>query len=276
MSIVNPAAATRKFIDEVHKPSSRWAFWDNPADIEVGTFGDIDIDTGKFRPKGNIYKNKSILWMMPSLTEPTNSPQPGSHMEDTYTIMSEWMTGTSEVGSDTLKFKIDLEDDKPGSFVILNKHQSMYLPLDDVQMRNLAESSVLEPMFVVTELITCPSFAMGLTTKDQCSLELDRSLTGTWITLQPVRFFTHQTDPSGVAQSVSLLKLRKMSWEWKKWRWGHFCSRSDPRLEPTDSEVWEDAYPPWGPLDDAGIEQRVVDDVPDWEEENEDEDEQDD
>jgi hypothetical protein len=183
---------------------------------------------------------------------------------------------TANVG---LRLRIEVNNEKRGAFLILRNPRLVYLPTEKIDMRELAKVPALEDMLLVTEVIKCPSFVMGLTSRGQRMFQLSFQPTPTgmaaaWKVEEQSAFLRMGNDPRGEPNYASLVKLVKMSSDWKRWFYDRFRVRNAPPKEPGTTEIWEPAYVPWGDLDDDGNQRVVVDDLDDTSDEEEEDNEE--
>ena len=63
---------------------------------------------------------------------------------------------------DRCTYRIEVGRPRRGAYVFLTKPEQMVLPLNSNEMALLAKFESLEKRYLVTEVVTCSSYAMGL------------------------------------------------------------------------------------------------------------------
>lgn len=68
------------------------------------------------------------------------------------------------MGSASIKFDFTLQSGKNGAYLIMHRLRTITTPTS-VPMLELAKIKALQGMFIVTEVVACPSYAMGIVAK---------------------------------------------------------------------------------------------------------------
>ncbi|KAJ1303236.1 hypothetical protein OPQ81_011434 [Rhizoctonia solani] len=267
---------SRKYVDLIHKASGKYGNWDPPYTVEVGDWGKVDRETGKFVREGNIFKDAECRAALSDL--PSDMKLIGrGNSEDVLRVTinaqpeCEGDLYTEIGGTGALAVRVS------GAWKFSAKQRAAILTMTDSYSYYL-EAGVIFPKLktlpklngkaLVTETLHCPAYALLLTEKGQggkASLTLHAGLhqmpTGTtaganmgwnhntesgfWRTACGYRTALDEED----AVFTPLYRLERLSWGWRTRYRGGPASGSTPE-EP----VREDYPPPWEELDEDGEE----------------------
>lgn len=273
--------SSRLFIDLILKGSSRWASWSPSKAIQIGDFGKINRTTGEFESCGSIYTHPDIITAVPALSKSDcKATPPTEHdVEDLYWVTSDSFAG-HKIQTDgeaqipgiveaSVKFEFTDNKTKRGAFLVMQKLRTATAPTT-IPMKELAKVAILKGMFVVTEVVTCPSYAMGIVASDERSVSV--TLAGNvpvssaivggvahaeWHATAAAKAFRQSRDLNGDPRFAVLYQLRKLSRPWKDYFFGSYLrGRLPPK--PDDDAIWVDVKNesvPWKPLKEDGTEE---------------------
>ncbi|KAF8126282.1 hypothetical protein EV363DRAFT_1348183 [Boletus edulis] len=272
---------SRKFIDLIRATTSKWANWDPPREIKVGDIGKINRQTGEFDWQGNIYDesfqerfgdsldiNLQHAHLQPVRLERTDDYIAVSSRGVSVKVV-DLSVGVDAHAAANVKLQVNCQfTSKCGAALVLYKPQLSCLPRDEQLVRLLRKfHDALNGKYIVTEVISCPAYVMVMSTQENQNFytSLDANV--------PV--------PSGIPVGGAAKACWTASAVHGIWRSGHhtlpiYCPLyklkqpppslwqviSGRRNDTTQSsliENWEDASPPWDPLDDEGEEDEIYD-----------------
>ncbi|KAG2108506.1 uncharacterized protein F5147DRAFT_576935 [Suillus discolor] len=275
-----PDYASRKFIDLIFQTSSKWADWDPPVPIKVGSFGKIDRPTGVFIADGNIYdeafqESFKQQGLMIDLSHPSCQPIMGAVEEDM--IMSSMDVKKSEIlitpklrPSTSFKAEFQFQEGKRGAVLVMRKPQQEYIPQGRV-LSIIHEAHQLKDKYIVSSIFTCPGYYLYLSNRsaervtlvltDNTSLTtpIDVSTGGEasidWWTDAQAAFLRKAFDKAGQYRYTPLFDLkRRQHWFKRKFRGQRYNQQKIIC-------AWIKCPPPWDPLDEDGKEDIVYDEV---------------
>ncbi|CAE6427588.1 unnamed protein product [Rhizoctonia solani] len=258
---------SKKYTDLIFKASGKYGNWDPDHTIEVGDWGEVDRDTGKFIRQGNLFRDPECSTLLSDVADArlvkTGSPEDvlritaGAKMKlnnDLY----------PEVGAMGLGVRVssswEFTPQNRAAVLTATNAYSNYLKVEAVfpKLRNLRK---LGGKAIVTKAVHCPAYALLLTEKGKggkASLSLH---TGTWdvgagagakwkFTTESGFWRTacgYRTNLDGKdAVYTPLYKLEKIHRGW----WPRYRGAA-----PTMEELMRDDYnPPWDDLDENGDE----------------------
>jgi len=259
--------------------------------IGVGTFGEINRDTGRFEPMGNIYNDKEIKGKIPILSEDACLPEQGQVSTHEYVVWtqkdSQWNfnldpeVSLSGILDADAKLNFKLAPGKRSAFLIMDRFQTTSLPNRGF-WSDLAKIEKLKDMSIVTDVMICSAYALGLTSKGSRSISGDvglkapipvaaavqagGSVGGGWSSDASVSFKLKGSKLEDPKHYTALLGLKTMTPAWKRWIFGGLAMRGDAPSKPAEDDVWTKPMTPWLPLDEDGEEPQYYAGVPDSDE----------
>ncbi|KAG2057966.1 hypothetical protein BDR06DRAFT_877069 [Suillus hirtellus] len=278
-----PDSASRKFIDLIFQTSSKWANWDPPIPIKVGSFGKIDRQTGVFIADGNIYdeafqESLKQQGLMIDLSHPSCQPIMGAVEEDM--IMSSMDVKKSEISitpkvsaldlaSTSFKAEFQFQEGKRGAVLVMHKPQQEYIPRGRV-LSIIHEAHQLRDKYIVSSIFTCPGYylylsnrsaervTLALTANTSLTTSIDVSAGGEasidWWTDAQAAFLRKAFDKAGQYRYTPLFDLkRRQHWFKRTFR--------GAEVQSTEDNMWIKCPQPWDPLDEDGKEDIVYDEV---------------
>jgi hypothetical protein len=253
----------RKFVDMTQRTTDRWVNTRLlPGSIQIGTYMSLDGESGQFTVEGHIHDFEEVNQKVPEFKEEKYAPVTESG-EERYISHSDTVK-QEESDSDPKSIKLNIANDKPGAFLVMSNVTKTMLPTEFplAALRRLAELKFIEHMFLVTEIVFSPSYTMGLVKRgENQSVSITKDASGAWQVDGPTTVLYKSQTAEGQPASPVLLRLKKLTWGWKRWYFGRILMRDSPPPEPSDDKVWEDLYLPWADLDDDGVEQVPLDEV---------------
>ncbi|KAG1728365.1 uncharacterized protein EDB91DRAFT_1161996 [Suillus paluster] len=162
----------RKFVELIFRQTAKYANWDPPSEIIVGSFGKIDKDTGNLDVQGNIYSEK----FKQSLIEAGIDPDSDEHHakdgpeEAAYTTWSknvkrmelsvESQAGVPGIATASLKGTWQVKRGTTGAVLLMNNPRMKHLTSD--VLGKLAKIKLLQSMHLVTKVFYCPAYSLHL------------------------------------------------------------------------------------------------------------------
>jgi hypothetical protein len=176
-------------------------------------------------------------------------------------------SGVQDVAAVKLEVNCRFESER-GAALVMYKPQLSYLPRDERLSKLLKTfSSVLKGSCIVTEVTSCPAYVLVMSTQknETFSASLDASvpvLSGIalggaakagWTTTAVHGIYRTGHDTSPIYCPLYKLKQPPPSF------WEVISGRRDDSKQSNLIEHWEDARPPWDPLNEEGEEEEIYD-----------------
>jgi len=270
----------RKASDLIRQASGRWLNLDPRIPIEVGAYGDIDSETGRFIAMGNIYDDDGVLRVVPDVKQyPPLQGLVAKEEKLKTEEASSWSfdfdpeVSVAGVLDGTVQLHFDVSNGKRAAYLITKESRTDYMPTDKL-LRKLSKVKELANMYLVIERTICYGYSFGITSVGKSSVsakvKADAPIAvGGPVTAGGQAAFGH-TASSTVAWSVqgeqkdykyvATLTMRLMNPDWKRRLMGSLGQRGAIPEVPED-ERWVDAPPPWAPLTVDGEEELPEDEV---------------
>jgi len=163
----------RKYIDLIHKASSKWGNWDPLLVIHIGDFGVIDKKTGELMTQGNIFTHPDIKHVAQNFAAYV-APE-----TDLYQIHSQHVKrldvnegdGAASVANDQGVFSSSRWqfNNKRSALLLMHRPQLICVP-DGFFDENLP---LLERKVVVDQVYNCPGFYMYMSNKGSGQIRLN-------------------------------------------------------------------------------------------------------
>ncbi|KAI9462104.1 hypothetical protein HD554DRAFT_2176076 [Boletus coccyginus] len=264
----------RKYIDLIHKVSSKWVNWDPPIPVEVGAFGEVESDTGELRVDGNIYDpdfQTELNKLGFTLHMADHPPKEGGAEED-LVISSKGAkrvdlslgpeAGIAGLATASIKGQWQFEHGKRDALLIMHCPRIKFLPRD-VILDKLYKVPKLKDKWLVTSVHICPAFSMYLSNKsgEKVSLALVAQVPvpaapgitaggdggiGWWSDTQ-ADLLRRACDKAGKYCFTPLYTMkRRLGWKQRLFR--------QDEIEVDGDDLWDDGILPWDPLNEDGDE----------------------
>ncbi|THH28677.1 hypothetical protein EUX98_g5524 [Antrodiella citrinella] len=255
--------ASRKFIDLIHAISLKWANWEPSKHLEVGDFGTIDQDSGLFEREGNIYsysETKDAASKFPvQLGDPEDEfiakSMNSKRINLAAGVHADLLPAASAEFTGRWQF-----DSTRGALLVLVKPRLASIPNEFFRPEDIPKYQCLRGKHIITEVHTCPAFALCYSTMKGETVDLTLRATvpaAAGVSVGPHASFKWEATPvSGLSRFGSepgaayypLLTVKEIRQP------GNV--RRDSSGGPQDSgDVWADVEVPWGYLDEDGDEE---------------------
>ncbi|KAF9463819.1 hypothetical protein BDZ94DRAFT_1258086 [Collybia nuda] len=256
--------SSRKYVDLIRSCSSKWANWDPPNEIQVGDYGVIDRKSGQLEIEGNIYRD-GMITSSDVEHRPIRTPK-----DDKYIISSSGVrfhelnlgpeiSTVAGLAEASIKGRWEFGKES-GALLVMAQSRSCRISDHGTLLKRLFEKPELNGKSLVTEVVTCPAYALYLSGSDRASvsLALIAGIPGvvpgatvggevgmSWWSQHASGVFREACDPSGSYCYTPLYTLKKKR--------GWF--RGDaPQPGPEGESLWVDVPTPWGGLNEEGEE----------------------
>jgi len=263
--------ASRKFIDLIYKASTKWANWDPPIPIEVGSFGDVGDKSGVFEVDGNISELKSGDGTPYYAGVPETTP-----IVHEFTVCSKDATGIdASVGPNANVGIADLTlanagaqfgwqfGNKRGAVLVMRNYRIESLPQSVKRAIVDCKDDKLKGLRVVTKVYKCQAYCLYLSNKtnEKVNFQLSGQVP---VPLAPgvmaggnISCAWGSKGAEGLFQSGANEKeLFTPLYEIEKIRGPR--NRRDAGPPDTGGDRWDIIDLPWGPLDEDGEEEMEV------------------
>jgi len=260
--------ASRKFVDLIHKASTKWANWDPPVQIKVGSYGDIDEKTGAFQVDGNVYDLKSVDGKPRFTDEPEKSPiVNGYKVCSTDAKRSEFNAGPNDGIFDLNLTEADgkfnwIFSKKRGALLVMLNYRTESLPETVKQSMLLSED--IKEKAVVTKVYNCKAYCLYLSNKSDETISIQ--LSGQSPALYTTSVVAGDEANAGGRQGGGVEGLFQRGeneeatftplYEIEKIRGPR--NRRDDGPHDLGGDRWDVIDLPWGPLDEDGEEEYEV------------------
>lgn len=158
--------AQRKFIELIFDRTGKYANWDPPSEIHVGSYGKIDKTTGNLSVEGNIYSDK----FKQLLRNAGIDPQSDEHHAKDCPDESEFTTwsknvkriemnvdsyaGVPGIATASIKGSWRVKKGTTGAVLLMNNPRMKHITSD--VLGKLARIKLLQSMHLVTKVFYCP------------------------------------------------------------------------------------------------------------------------
>ncbi|KZP07261.1 hypothetical protein FIBSPDRAFT_763194 [Athelia psychrophila] len=167
MGLFRQKIVPRKFIDLMFNETGKYANWELAKQIQVGDYGEVDRETGRFEKYGNIYDDGLIL----DKTDKDDPIQGNSlinwnisteaarqhHFSGTPECNAAGMVGVALAG--TWAFS-----GKRGAVLLMHSPQLWMIPNNKL-LNRLVDGKGLEGNYIVSEVYACPAVSLYLSHK---------------------------------------------------------------------------------------------------------------
>ncbi|KAG0703381.1 hypothetical protein DFH29DRAFT_998530 [Suillus ampliporus] len=266
----------RKFVELIFRATAKYANWDPPSEILVGSYGKIDKDTGSFKAQGNIYSDTFKQHLIDAGIKPESDEHHAKDCpeESVFTTWSknvkrmelsvESQAGVPGIATASIKGTWQVKKGTTGAVLLMEKPRMKHLTSD--VLGKLASIHLLQSMHLVTKVFYCPAYSLHLSDAGGESFSI--ALIGSVPVVAPVGSLEAKATMSwwndtqtGLTRYASttehcftplyeLLHVRHPRWR-----------RSSPSPERTGEQLWVPPPLPWATLREDGTDVPVcVDD----------------
>ncbi|TFK98209.1 hypothetical protein BDV98DRAFT_214707 [Pterulicium gracile] len=257
--------ASRTFSDNIHVLTNKFTNWEPSVKIEVGDYGKINKDTGVFSKIGNIFDDGK--------TKGTEELKRKTHGQDTKLSLASsnvravaFEAGPNiqlaPLGEIAIQSQYQCSRDY-GAILLMHKPSTTKLEgsLDTLKS---ADFEHLLGMYLVTEVDTCPAYAMYLSAKSSEVVKFMFALSAPIAAAMPGVTAGGSLGPAwynegtvGVYRSGSEPN-QTYTTLFQTWSLGKKKDERRDTVRPGDDisgpDVWAMSVPPWEPLDEDGKE----------------------
>jgi hypothetical protein len=261
--------AQRKFIELIFDRTGKYANWDPPSEIQVGSYGRIDKATGNLSVEGNIYSDKFKHYLINAGIDPESDEHHAKDCPDEseFTTWSKNVkriemdvdsyAGVPGIAAASIKGTWQVKKGTTGAVLLMSNPRMKHITSD--ALGKLASIKLLQSMHLVTKVFYCPAFSLYLsdTSGEKISMALLASApavapVGTLETKASMRWWSDTQ--TGLARHgckkehcftplYELLHVRHPR-----------NRRSSPSPERSGEQLWVPAPVPWAPLHEDGTE----------------------
>ncbi|OAX39471.1 hypothetical protein K503DRAFT_82274 [Rhizopogon vinicolor AM-OR11-026] len=276
----------RKFIDLIFNRTGKYANWDPPSEIQVGSYGKIDSTTGDLIVLGTIYSDE----FKKLLLDVGISVESGEHHpkycpdEIEFTAWSKnvrrldlnVVSDVSIPGIDTATIKGTWEVKKGTTGAVLLMHNPRLRCITSSVLGKLSNIALLRSMHLVTKVFYCPAFSLYLSDKSKCTAISETGIIHSGVGGEKVSIALLNPEPVVEPMDATVGATAMKKW-WCNTQAGferHGCNtehcftplyellhvrrsrnrRSSSSPERTGEELWIAPPLPWAPLDEDGKE----------------------
>jgi len=264
--------ASRKFVDLIYKASTKWANWDPPVPIKVGSYGEVSEKSGAFQAVGNIYDLQSDDGRLLFADPPDVWPMVNEYKICSTDVKWREFNAAPNIGIVDFNFanvggQLECQfGSKRGAFLVMLKYRIESLPTSVKQAILNSEDvkvKALKGFEVVTKVYTCQAYCLYLSNKSNEKLSIQLSgqvpvpiapgivaggeVGGTWGNTGTEGVFQ-----SGTSETDDFMPL----YEIEKIRGPK--NRRDDGPHDMGGDRWDIIDLPWGPLDEDGEEEMEV------------------
>jgi len=270
----------RKASDLIRETSGRWLNLDPRHPIEVGEYGKIDLETGRFVCHGNIYNNEEVKAVIPDvdqhpaqLGEIATEERLKSKHASSWSFDLDPTVSVANVLNGSVQLHFDVASGQRAAYLIAKTSRTDYLPTDRL-LKGLSNVKDLVNMYLVTERTICHGYSFGITTigSNKISTKAEAFI--------PVPAAAAMGAGGGVGLTyrgnsnvqwsvvgdkneftyVTTLTMMRMNPYWVNLLLGLIPFRDAPH-PVEDKDLWIPATPPWAPLNEEGEELLPHDEV---------------
>ncbi|KAJ8591275.1 hypothetical protein M405DRAFT_765127 [Rhizopogon salebrosus TDB-379] len=260
--------AQRKFVELIYNRTGKYANWDPPSEIRVGSYGKIEAKTGNLIVEGSIYDDS----FRENLVHAGIDIKNGEHLAEDCPDETDFMAcsknvkklevnleSTAEVpgfGNASIKGTWEFKKGTTGAVLLMHNPRIKGISAD--VLGKLSKIELLKQVHLVIRVFYCPAYSMYLSDKS-----------GEKIAIALLGSAAVAGAPDIIADGVA-----NMSW-WSNTQSGlsrrgcktEHCftplydlkhvryerhRRASPSPERKGEELWIAPHPPWAPLDEDG------------------------
>jgi len=269
----------RKASDLIKTESQYYVNVNPDAELKVGAYGEVKLETGEFVTEGNIYDQ---TWIPDAGAHPPERGEvkPSEAIKSAQILNWDLGDGSSlnDVVKESTGFALEITNGKRAAFVIMENSQTLTIPAETV-LHKLSSVKEIAYSWLITEVVECSSYVLGLTPiAGGVPLEdpLGRSTEASHVENQGVSLKVSPDDTDVVISKAKaeatttrktpyalLYKVQKMRLPWRRKLTGNYYTgfrgpwpKDDPTINETNA--WAYAETPWVTL----LEDTCEEDVP--------------
>ncbi|KAJ8591268.1 hypothetical protein M405DRAFT_880569 [Rhizopogon salebrosus TDB-379] len=248
----------RKFIELIFKRTGKYANWDPPSEIRVGSYGRIDSDTGDLIVQGTIYSDE----FRQRLVDIGINVESGEHLpkdcpdEVEFTTWSKNITrldltsnaGIPGIDTATIKGTWEVKKGSRGAVLLMHNPRMKHITAD--VLGKLAKIELLQSMHLVTKVFYCPAYSLYLSDKsgDRVSIALLGSVP---VDATTVKKWWYNTQTGFARCACNTEHCFTPLYELMHVRHTR-TRRSSSSPERIGEQLWITPPLPWAPLDEDG------------------------
>jgi len=254
--------AQRKFIELIYNRTGKYPNWDPPSEMQVGSYGRIDRETGNLTVEGSIYDDafkETLIRVGIDIESGEHRPEDCPDETD----FTAWSKNVKKlefniethakdipgIASATIKGTWEVKKGTTGAVLLMHNPRIKRLTAD--VLTKLSKIELLKHMHVVTKVFYCPAFSLYLS--DKSGEKISIALVDATSTAGGSASMAWWSDNlAGLSRRGSktehcftpLYELKHV--RHPRWR------RTSPSPERTGEDLWIAPHPPWAPLDEEG------------------------
>ncbi|OJA16332.1 hypothetical protein AZE42_06575 [Rhizopogon vesiculosus] len=254
--------AQRKFIELIYNRTGKYANWDPPSEMQVGSYGRIDRETGNLTVEGSIYDKafeENLIGAGINIDSDEHRPEECPDETD----FTAWSKNVKKlefniethakdipgIASATIKGTWEVKKGTTGAVLLMHNPRIKRLTAD--VLTKLSKIELLKHMHVVTKVFYCPAFSLYLS--DKSGEKISMALVDATSTAGGSASMAWWSDNlAGLSRRgcklehcfTPLYELKHV--RHPRWR------RTSPSPERKGEDLWITPHPPWAPLDEEG------------------------
>ncbi|KIJ63519.1 hypothetical protein HYDPIDRAFT_112945 [Hydnomerulius pinastri MD-312] len=273
---MRPENVPRKYVDLIRQTSNNWGIWDPSNAPKVGSYGQVNYDTGEMEVEGNVYDPEFQQYVdeVDGRMKMTDYPPVWSEVKQDVAMASLGVRrGELKPGPDappgvataSLKGHWTFQKGRCGGLLVLYQPREESLPADDV-LEELYKIPLLKDKLLITNVTHCPAYSLYVSGKDGETLSLALKGSREAGSEEPDSGLEWWVDPE--RERPSLRTECSMAGDYcftplfdlrRKLPLIRRLMRDSPPPDPKAEGFWCGTSQPWQPLDEDGEEDPVYD-----------------
>jgi len=251
MAPLSSTRACRKYVELINVMSAKYVNWNPLRPIEVGDYGQIDPETGQFVCEGNIYRDEPLASITKNYPPVAYDPVYELKIDSSFSTCMSTPPDFGNLSDIVYKCQWQFKDTR-GAFLVLHRARKTSIPDSFLNLALRSDNPLPEirTKNVITDVWTCPSFAMYLSNMSnehvKIALRAPNTRSGRevgWYAEGNLGVYQFGSLPNeGYLPLYELQKIRKRN----------IHPRRDGR-DPNEI-IWASTDSPWRRLDDDGVE----------------------
>jgi len=250
----------RKTSDLILERTGRWLNLEPSHPIEIGEYGDIDLESGKFISHGNIYKSEAVKAFVPDILD--HQPRLGKVVDEEkvktkdayrWSFDRDPKITVPDIVAAPEKLLLQVQTNHRAAYLITKTSRTESLPRDAL-FKRLSNVKELADMYLVTDRTVSQGYGFGIST-------IGNRIMGDWVEPGEGETGFAYNGNTTVEWSIGAkaedfayvpaFKLMRMHPHWVYRLLNHFPYR-DLIHHVADKDLWVPATPPWAPLNAEG------------------------